>query len=133
MRLEIYVIMSDELDKPVSRIAYSNKAEEDYCELCGKTLLALTDSDTRSRPFQYDHSMKVTPGAKKLYESNAKAYNLMLLSCTKISYGLVEEAEGNTLLALDNKWAPREQEDLTELQKEFSTKCRMNSATSDLV
>jgi hypothetical protein len=60
-------------------------------------------------------------------ESNAKAYNLMLMSCImKISYGLVEEAEGSAfdaLYALNNKWAPTEQEDLTDLQKKEFTKC----------
>jgi hypothetical protein len=119
-----------QLDVRVSRIAFLNKKEQ-YREWRGKTL-GLADSMgfggvLRTRKViptlvEYE-AADASQETKTRYKHNALGYNLLLMSVTRVSYCLVEEAEGDAfdaITALDQKWATAQQEDLTQLQEEFT-------------
>jgi hypothetical protein len=74
-----------------------------------------------------------TEEERKLFKSNANGYNLLVMSTTKISFGLVRQGEGNAfdgMQLLDKKWAPTGQGQLADLQTEWK-ECVLKSAKTD--
>ena len=74
-----------------------------------------------------------TEEEKLLHKRNSNAIDLLIMSTSGISYGLVEKANGDAFVALKNldaKWEPKQAEDLTELQKEF-TGCVLDGTKED--
>jgi hypothetical protein len=103
--------------KTMTRILYSEK-KADYNEWMAKTQ-AIADGGGYGETFR--SPKKIIPTAedlllstataedKKLFKDNASGVSLLTLSTTKISFGLVQKANGNAFDAvrlLNNKWAP---------------------------
>jgi hypothetical protein len=64
-----------------------------------------------------------------IYEENNKAYQLLVMSCNGMAFGLVNKAktkdlkDGNVFLAwknLNNRYAPNSTSDLVQLSGEFN-------------
>jgi hypothetical protein len=123
--------------KSVHRILFSEKPSE-YHEWITKTQ-AIADGHGYGRSLKSPKQVIPTAASlllstataedKKIFSDNAQGFTLLTLSTTKVSFGLVELAEGNAFDAvtlLNNHWAPNAQEDLVALQSEWSG-CTMSS------
>jgi hypothetical protein len=74
----------------------------------------------------------VTEAEKKLYQANADAYNILVMSTTGVSFGSVDHAKDafTAMTKLDMKWAPVDSNSLTQLQKDF-TNCTLKNTKKD--
>ena len=80
-----------------------------------------------------------TDKEKKIYEANDRAYQLLIVSCTGIAFGLVNQAktkdliDGDAFMAwknLCNRYAPHEVSDLIQLSADFSN-CALDNYDPD--
>ena len=85
----------------------------------------------------YEASMDAN--VKKIYKNNNKAYQLLIMSCNGIAFGLVNQAkttdheDGNAYLAwksLNDRYSPNATSDLIALSSQFN-KCSLKSSSSD--
>ena len=76
---------------------------------------------------------------KKIYERNDKAYQLLVMSCNGMAFGLVNKAktkdhmDGNAFLAwknLSDRYAPNSASDLVQLSGEFN-ECSLDGSGAD--
>ena len=76
---------------------------------------------------------------KKIYEANDRAYQLLIVSCTGIAFGLVNQAktkdliDGDAFMAWKNlcdRYAPHEVSDLIQLSADFSN-CALDNYDPD--
>ena len=95
--------------------------------------------DTKPCSDEHYESEKVTKGEKAIYEANDKAYQLLIMSCSGIAFGLVNQAktdkhhDGDAYMAwtnLTNRYAPNATSDLIQISTNFN-KCGMKNNRSD--
>ena len=71
-----------------------------------------------------------TPEAEKLYKDNGEAFDLLMLSCRKITNGLVRQGKGNAFAAfqtLRKKFEPKNTAAMREIQSEVLS-CKLKNA-----
>ena len=71
--------------------------------------------------------------AMEMYKANEEAYDQVLMGCSGVPLGLVRRAHGNVRNAikfLDEKYAEKDESNLTQLLQEF-TKCKLESSEVD--
>lgn len=94
-----------------------------------------------SRPFEHpDEDIPTTTPAstaseaqKEMFKSNEEAYDQVLMGCSGVPLGIVRRAGGNVRLAfelLDEKFAEKDESNLTELLQEF-TGCKLEDTETD--
>jgi hypothetical protein len=75
----------------------------------------------------------------RIYVANDKVYQLLIMSCTGIAFGLVNQAKAKTLIDddaymawknLEARYAPHSVSDLIQLASDFN-KCKLNDSSSD--
>ncbi len=95
--------------------------------------------DTKPCSDEHYKSDKVTKGKKAIYKANDKAYQLLIMSCSGIAFGLVNQAktdkhrDGNAFRAwtnLTSRYAPNATSDLIQISTNFN-KCGMKRSRSD--
>ena len=95
--------------------------------------------DTKPCNDEHYESDKATKAEKAIYEANDKAYQLLIMSCSGIAFGLVNQAktdehrDGDAFMAwtnLTNRYAPNATSDLIQISTDFN-RCGMKSNRID--
>jgi hypothetical protein len=134
----------DENPNSIASIRYYRLTDENaktfYDEWRLKTM-AIIRKKGWFRPFEHpDEEIPTTTPAstasdevKELFKSNEEAYDQVLMGCSGVPLGIVRRARGNVRLAfelLDEKFAEKDESNLTELLQEF-TGCKLEDTETD--
>ena len=138
--------MADEKSGEAIRLFKFDGDEANWLEWSTKTLslaktkgfrLAYANDTKPSSDTVYETT--ATEKERKIYETNDRAYQLLIISCTGIAFGLVNQAktkdliDGNAFMAWKNlcdRYAPHGVSDLIQLSADFSN-CGLESNDPD--
>ena len=86
-----------------------------------------------------EYKVETDKGVRAIYKANNKAYQLLIMSCTGIAFGLVNQAKTKTWIDddaymvwknLEARYAPHSVPNLIQLASDFN-KCKLNDSSSD--
>lgn len=94
-----------------------------------------------NRPFEFPEEAiplstppdSANDATKAMFKANEEAYDQVLMGCSGVPLGIVRRAQGDVRLAielLDEKFAEKDESNLTELLQEF-TSCKLESTAVD--